>query len=205
MKTPFQKRDKRAYWNDPYFFLGFLKASSFLTLALIINYYAVRHATVYAGPTVPDAVLDSFGKINTWYADYYGELYLQYAVFVFAFFQIRHLLFFMNTLALLIVVRSFFINLTHLGIPAGTIPTTSFFIQGGDLFFSGHMATTFLAALVFWHIKPARILFLALSVAMGVEVLAGHQHYTIDVFADPFITYGVFVFSKKIFSSPSSS
>ncbi len=188
------------YWRDPVFGLNFLKAGSFFAFAIIVNYYAVRYATTHAGPSVPDAVLDIIPMMDTWQIDYYLAMYLLYAAFLFAVFLPQHLLFLLQSLSLLIVTRSVFINLTHLGIPAGTTPTMSFFTQGGDLFFSGHVAMPFLAALVFWDIRPIRYFFLFAAAFMGGEVLLGHQHYAIDVFAAPFITYGVFVISQKVFS-----
>ena len=185
-------------WNNPYFVLEFIKALSFLSFSIIINYYAVRYATLNAGPPIPDTILDNIPLFNTAYIDYYLALYIQYGVLLFALTQVKQFIFFIQGLSLLIIVRSFFVNLTQLGIPEGAVPTTSFFTQGGDLFFSGHTALPFFAALVFWDLPLVRYIFLGLSLFFGVEVLLGHQHYSIDVFAAPFITYGVFCFLKKI-------
>lgn len=188
-----------SYWKNHIFVLGALKAFSFFVFSLIVNYYAVRYATVNAGPAVPDILLDTIPMIDTRFIDYYVPFYLQYVFFIFAVLQPKFLIFFLKSGALLILVRAMFVNLTNLGIPEGTIPTMSFFTQGGDLFFSGHTAMPFLAALVFWHMRPMRYICLFLALFMGIEVLIGHQHYTIDVVAAPFITYGVFAISKKLF------
>lgn len=58
-----------------------------------------------------------------------------------------------------------------------------------DLFFSGHTATVFLFTLF----MPTRGLKIAMGVATGVLVLmllAQHVHYTVDLIAAPFFTYG---------------
>jgi hypothetical protein len=107
-------------------------------------------------------------------------------------------------LTLLIVIRSVFISLTHIGpfpdqikLSLGTL--TSKFLFGGDLFFSNHTAIPFLMALMYWHNKTLRIAFLTLSVFFGVIVLLGHLHYTIDVLSAFFITYGIYQMALWIF------
>jgi membrane-associated phospholipid phosphatase len=39
----------------------------------------------------------------------------------------------------------------------------------------------------------------AVSFILGASVLLGHVHYSIDVFAAPFMTYTIFVIAKKFF------
>jgi hypothetical protein len=67
------------------------------------------------------------------------------------------------------------------------------------LFFSGHTALPFLAALAFWHIPQLRMFYLALTVFFGSVVLLGHYHSSIDVLAALFITHGVFLVSCWLF------
>ncbi len=187
------------YWKDPFFILEFIKASSFFAFALIINYYAVRFATFSAGPAVPDHFLSNIPRVNTYYIDYYFALYLQYFIFIFVILHPKYSIFFIKAFSMLVLTRSFFVNLTNLGVPVGTVQVQSFFTTGGDLFFSGHTALPCMAMFVFWNMKPARYLFLFLAICMGVEVLLGHYHYSIDVFAAPFIAYGVFTLAKFFF------
>lgn len=193
-----------------YFFSDFknvinlLKALVFFVFATTVNYYAVRYATKNAGTSVHDFFLITLPYINTHLIDYYFASFLEYLVLGFCLYEIKYILFFLYTGSLLILVRSFFINLTYLGLPEGVNPTMSFFTQGGDLFFSGHTALPFLAALIFWDNRKVRLFFLLITLVMGFEVLLGRHHYSIDVFAAPFITYGVFkigqVFFKKEYS-----
>ena len=189
-----------ALWSNSEFLLDFLKALSFATFAVLINFYAVHMATSAAGPAVPDIVFRYFPRMEFMWLDSYGALYLEYAILIFAFLRTRSLVFFLKSMAAIILVRDVFINMTNLGIPAGTVPTTSFFTQGGDLFFSGHAALPFMAALVFWHIPKARYTLIGISILLGIEVLLGRQHYSIDVFAAPFIVYGVYSFCRHFFA-----
>lgn len=191
-----------SHWKNSFFVLAFIQAASFLACALIINYYAVHFATERAGAILNDTFFYILPKVDTSvtsFIDYYVALSLQYGFFLLILFLPRFSVFFLKALALLILVRSFFINLTQLGIPEGTIQTTSFFTQGGDLFFSGHTAVPVLAVFIFWRIALLRNIFIFLSIFMGTAVLLGRYHYSIDVFAAPFITYGVFVICQKLF------
>lgn len=70
---------------------------------------------------------------------------------------------------------------------------------GNDLFFSGHTALPFLMALIFWQNVKLRWAFILLSLFFGSAALLGHLHYSIDVFAAFFITYGIFHIALKIF------
>jgi hypothetical protein len=109
---------------------------------------------------------------------------------------------FVFMVAILIIVRSLFFSMTHLGAPAvriddfteiGTMKTLNF---TKDLFFSGHLAVPFLGFLIVKN-KTARVLCLLASALMGFGVLAMHTHYSIDVFAAPFVTFGLFWLTNK--------
>jgi hypothetical protein len=61
-----------------------------------------------------------------------------------------------------------------------------------DLFFSGHIATTFLLYLFSRRFGKASRVFLALNLFTLVLVFLAHLHYTIDIIAAYAITYGVY-------------
>ena len=67
----------------------------------------------------------------------------------------------------------------------------------GNFFYSGHTAFPFLLALIFWDRVLLRRLFIA--VLFGATMLLAHTHYSIDVFAAPFIIYGIFAITAKLF------
>lgn len=117
----------------------------------------------------------------------------------------------LKTLALLYMVRAFFISVTHLKLYGGpavldgynslTASLASVIYNSHDLFFSGHTALPFVAALVFWNHRPARYYFLIAAFLFAVGVLWAGAHYSIDVFAAPFMGYAIFSAAKRIFKS----
>ncbi len=66
-----------------------------------------------------------------------------------------------------------------------------------DLFYSGHTSTQFLMCLCFRK-RSDKILALCSTIIVGILVLIQHIHYSIDVLAAPFLTYLVYLISKKI-------
>jgi hypothetical protein len=66
-----------------------------------------------------------------------------------------------------------------------------------DLFYSGHTSTQFLMYLCFTK-QSDKLLALVSTILIGILVLIQHVHYSIDVIAAPFLTYLVFLLSKKI-------
>jgi hypothetical protein len=119
-----------------------------------------------------------------------------------------HLIFGTKAIALYVICRAFFISLTHIGpyptqMPPGPSNVGFWFYRmftfQGNYFFSGHTGFPFLIALIFWNNTILRRLFLILTFIFGASVLLAHVHYSIDVFAAPFIVYGVYVIAAKIF------
>jgi membrane-associated phospholipid phosphatase len=120
----------------------------------------------------------------------------------------RYLIFSTKAIALYIISRAFFFSLTHIG-PYPLHYAPSVYNHGyslyhlvtfsGNFFYSGHTAFPFLLALIFWDNKYLRYLFLILTVFFGASVLLAHVHYSIDVFAAPFIVYGMYVITAKLF------
>jgi membrane-associated phospholipid phosphatase len=121
----------------------------------------------------------------------------------------KYLIFTMKAAAVFIATRAVFVAVTHLGIyPGGVSPDatgffdriyTDFGLQAG-YFFSGHTGLTFLMALIFWHEKRWRYLYIIISMVFGVSVLLAHVHYSIDVLAAPYMTYGIFQMSRYLFA-----
>ncbi len=61
-----------------------------------------------------------------------------------------------------------------------------------DLFFSGHVSTTFLLLLYVWPYRRARIAMLVTHVLVVASVFLSHLHYTIDVIGAYAITFSLF-------------
>jgi hypothetical protein len=120
----------------------------------------------------------------------------------------RELIFGTKAIALYIIVRAFFTTLTHIGAyPIGAVPGPENFgwdfyrtlTFPGNFFFSGHTAFPFLMALIFWDKRPWRNFFFVMAVLFGATMLLAHQHYSIDVFAAPFIVYGTYRMAEILF------
>jgi hypothetical protein len=198
------KGEHRSCWSDPAFrssvFFGVLT----LIGSLVINYAAGTYASLHAGHAVHDILLD---RVPTLPVDFiFSDGAFVFWIFVLAILLSapRTIPFVLNTLTLFIVVRSFFVVLTHIGPPAdeavldpnGVMSDLTF---AGDLFFSGHTGFPFLLALTFWENKTLRCVFLVSSVVFGLAVLFGHLHYSIDVFGAFFITDSIFRMAERMF------
>ena len=183
-----------------------------LILAFVAEHFAVLYAFEYIGrPTtthVGDILLDNLPIVNL------NFIIIEIALFAIALgtvfvvcYRSRHLLFTLKSLALFITIRAFCMSLTHVGIYPGTIlPGSgvldvlySYFNFQTGLFFSGHTGMPFLMALIFWEKPFERSVFLLLSLTFAVAVLLAHVHYSIDVFAAPFMAYGIFKIAQYLF------
>ncbi|MEK7134975.1 MAG: phosphatase PAP2-related protein, partial [Patescibacteria group bacterium] len=94
---------------------------------------------------------------------------------------------------------------THLGPILQQAPLTSNvmfrnLMFGADYFFSGHTGLPFLLALSYWSNKYLRNIFLTISFIFGASALLGHYHYSIDVFAAFFISYGILHIARWLFA-----
>lgn len=172
---------------------------AFLMCALFINYYAGLYATMRAGPSVPDTLLDVIPRIDTSFV-HESTVDIRIVcmlVLPFIFPQTLPLLF--NGLALVVLVRSLFVNMTQLGLyhDAGLI-TNSFVTFGGDLFFSGHVAMPLLLSFVYWKLPWVRYSLIFAAILLGASSLMGHYHYSIDVFAAPFFAYSLYKLSVAL-------
>ena len=207
MQSPYARH--KGFWTEK------RKRSMYFSVLLIIlalivqitfGHYSSRQAI--AAPPENDIFLDNLPMVDLAFVIVGGVLIFWFFSFFLLSLEPEHLIFGIKAIALLIIVRAFFINLTHEGLyPNGFLPTphnTGFgfyniFTFEGNLFFSGHTAFPYLMALIFWEKQLWRRIFIAISVIFGASVLLAHVHYSIDVFAAPFITYGVFKIAEKIF------
>ncbi len=191
-------------WSQKSFCLSTFFGVSFFFVSLFINYVANIYISSRTGNHVSDLILDNLPVVNVEFIFFEGfMIFLALTIF----FLLREPLkipFAIKSIAIFMIIRSVFITLTHLAAPIDhSFVDLNRFIQemssGNDLFFSGHTGLPFLIALNFWENKRLKLLFVLISLVFGASVLLGHLHYSIDVFAAFFITYGIFVITKKIF------
>lgn len=199
----------RSLLQEKKYRVSFLIGLLLLGLAYYINFRAVLYTDQIAVVSVPDLILDNIPTVDLSFIFTFG-IYLTALIVVFypLFVKPEIVPFTAKTVAIFIIIRAFFISLTHIGAPEGYFRLPGFEDQPGafrlfytnDLFFSGHTGFSFLAALLFWENRWLRYFFIGMSVAQSITVLFMHVHYSIDVFSAYFITYSIYVVSDKVFN-----
>lgn len=189
--------------------ISFAGGALFLFVSLIIQKIADNYLITLNEPPVRDIILDSIPNLNIDGFIIFSALLLSLIVLILALSKPKYINFGIKSVALFILTRSFFISLTHFGANPHQVifdPSTPgyalydlLYNTHNDFFFSGHTGLPFILALIFWPEKRLRYIFFCLSFIFGASVLFGHIHYSIDVFAAPFITYSIFILSKKLF------
>ena len=192
-------------WSQKSFLFSALLAFLLLTTSLIINYAAGNYATEKASNGVTDIILDNLPVMDVDIIFVYGAILLGMFVVILLIREPKQIPFIVKSIALFVFVRAIFITLTHLGpILQQASPISNIILRnlmfGADYFFSGHTGLPFLMALSFWGNKYLRNLFLATSFIFGASALLGHYHYSIDVFAAFFISYGIFHIARWLFA-----
>jgi membrane-associated phospholipid phosphatase len=150
-----------------------------------------------AGAVLTDPVLSWFTPVDvTWLT-----FLVIYAGLIFAVIMLirhpEHLLTALQTYGMVAIVRMAAMYLVPLDPPPEMIelkdPFVEFFGSGStltrDLFFSGHTSTLFMLALVIPD-RRTKIAYLGCTLVVAVCVILQHVHYSIDVFAALFFSYG---------------
>lgn len=199
---------QREYWTRDRL-KALVKVLALFALALVIQHFANNYVARQSGVAVSDFIFDHIPTLDIDFIVVQGALLLLFLIIGLVIWKPRYLLFTAAALSVFIVTRSFFISLTHLGANPHqlTLDTTTvgfglyniLFNSRSDFFFSGHTGIPFLMGLILYRERFWRYLFFAYSVVMGAGVLASHIHYSIDVFAAPFMTFGIFVMATNLF------
>ncbi len=196
----------KIHWLDRNFLRSVIFAMALLLISLFINYKAELYATEKAINAVNDIILDNIPTLDVSGIFIYGAILFGIFVAIVLLYKPAAIPFTLKSIALFTFTRSIFIMFTHMGLIPDQIHVVQeniiqSFIFGGGYFFSGHAGLPFLMTLIFWKNRILRGIFLATSVIFSFTVLVGHLHYSIDVFAAFFITYGVYhaaeIFFKK--------
>ncbi len=175
-----------------------------LGIATFISQRSANYADKVAAPyATPDLFLSLIPVMNLNFLFIYGYILVLAILCIYPlFFSVKKFHEMIYHFSLIVIVRALFITLTHLKAPDGAIP--SFFPWPfnnlsfqNDLFFSGHVATTLIGFFIFKGEK-IRYFFLISSIIFAFTVLAMRQHYSIDVFAAFFITYGTYKIGNAI-------
>lgn len=199
-------KDKiKILFSDKRYILSSALGLVFLGVSLAANYFAGLYATRLASNAVTDFFLDFLPVFEVSDFFVYGAILMLIGILLLVARRPEYFPFVAKAVALFVLTRALFMAVTHLGIIPEGIPLPAdnpirWISFGGDLFFSGHVGMPFLMALIFWRDKISRYIFIAVSVIFGIVVLLGHFHYSIDVFAAYFITYGVADMAKVFFA-----
>lgn len=192
-------------WFDTYVrFSAPLSFALFLLAIFVVQPLAIDFANEAATSPVGDIILSNTPVFNVGVYFVYGMFSLVAFITFLCLHYPKRIPFVLHSLTLFVLIRSAFVSMTHVGnfatqavSPFGPVITRMFF--GADHFFSGHAGAPFLMALIFWDDKPLRYIFLVWSVFFSVIVLLGHLHYTIDVAAAYFITFGIYQIARSLF------
>jgi hypothetical protein len=193
------------YWKKSGVRLSTFNGLLLFLISLEVSRIASIYATNNASNPVNDVILSNTPVFNVDWIVNEGAFLFSLFVAGVLILEPKRIAFTLKASALFIFVRSIFITLTHLA----PFPTRAFldptdlfsvFNFGGDFFFSGHTGFPFLIALIFWNVRPIRIISIIVSLAFATAVLLGHLHYSIDVFAVFFITYSIFHLALRWFA-----
>lgn len=209
MKKIFSKHTN--FWND-YKIKSLILGLILIIIATIIQIGLGKVSTQRSLSSYPakDLFLDNLPLINTQIIIIQGALLFWIISWIYIVLNPKYLIFSLKASALFIIIRSFFINLTPLGIYPHYIPFEeklwgfNFYNRltfEGNFFFSGHVGYPVLLSLIFWENKNLRKIYVLLAIIFGISVLLAHSHYSIDVFSSPFITYTIFNIAKKLFKN----
>lgn len=199
----------KSFWSKGRFVL-LIGGVAWFILAFLIQHAAYNYVdNGVNGTHVGDLLLDNLPILNLDFFIVQAPLLLTLVIILLFIKNPAYLPFSLKALALFIIIRSFFISLTHLGVNLHQIVLDTsvigynvydfLYFAKNDFFFSGHTGAPFLFALIFWDKKIFRYVFLSASVIFGASMIFAHMHYSIDIFAAPFITYTIFVMAKKLF------
>jgi len=192
--------------SDRKFLYSLGMAFLFLAVSVAVTYFAIKYANYRASSPVTDIILSNIPVFDLDGIFIYGPiLFWVLASLYVVSFEFKKAPFMLKTIALFVLIRAFFITLTHIGpFPDHTDTAVSntflsVFTSGSDLFFSSHTGLPFLMALIFWENKYSRWFFLISSIFFGAVVLMTHLHYSIDVAAAFFITHTIYQLARKWF------
>ena len=202
-------RNHRSFWDDERkrsICLGVILLCAAIVIQIFAGHYSARESI--GAPAVGDIFLNNLPVLPLDFMIVIGAIIFWTFSSLLLIFHPSRLLFGIKALALFIICRAFFMDLTHIGLyPGAASPGPANFGWGfyhdvtfqGNLFFSSHTGFPFLMALIFWERIGWRRFFIAASTVFGASVLLAHVHYSIDVFAAPFMAYGVFAIAAKWF------
>ena len=174
-------------------------------IAALLSSFAVNNTVStyvdYAqGQAVGDLILDNIPIYDLNFIFFWAVLLFWAGNIIYRLIFPKEFPFILVSMSVFVMVRCFFIALTHLGPPETLLivpDELSYYSFNADLFFSAHVGTPFFYALL-TSVKNVKWIAITYSILMVFIVLMSHGHYSIDVFASFFIAHSLSVLMLKI-------
>ena len=211
MSSVFRRGKLRAVLRDPPFRRLLLSSLLVVVVCGLLSMTAQHAATALgsAQPPARDLLLDRLPVFDLFGFIVWGPALMTALLLWVLLRNPEYIPFTLKSIGLVFAVRAFFMVMTPLGLRpevldlgyGGLFKAFIYDPSTNDFFFSGHTAYPFACALIFWEKQWIRWMFLAFAALLGASVLLAHAHYTIDVFAVPFMAGGVLWWAKKVFAA----
>ena len=178
----------------------FIAGIAALLSSFVINNKISTYVDHVQGPSVGDLILDNIPIYDLNFIFFWAVLLFWAGNIIYRLIFPKEFPFILVSMSLFVMVRCFFIALTHLGPPETLLVVPeelSYYSFNADLFFSAHVGTPFFYALL-TSVKRVKWIAIIYSIIMVVIVLMSHGHYSIDIFASFFIAHSLSVLLLKI-------
>lgn len=174
-------------------------------IAALLSSFAVNNkVSTYVdhvqGQAVGDLILDNIPIYDLNFIFFWAVLIFWAGNIIYRLIFPKEFPFILVSLSLFVLVRCFFISLTHIGPPETLLVVPdelSYYSFNADMFFSGHVGAPFFYALL-TSVKNVKWIAIIYSIIMVVIVLMSHGHYSIDVFASFFIAHSLSILMLKL-------
>ena len=195
---------KQSQWRE--IFSSNKKTALFVVgIAALLSAFAVNNkVSTYVdhvqGAAVGDLILDNIPIYDLNFIFFWAVLLFWAGNIIYRLIFPKEFPFILVSMSLFVMVRCFFIALTHLGPPETLLVVPeelSYYSFNADLFFSAHVGTPFFYALL-TSVKRVKWIAIIYSIIMVVIVLMSHGHYSIDIFASFFIAHSLSILMLKL-------
>ena len=196
---PYKQRWTHA-WNQPIFRIQFAITIAFLLCMLFFIPYFFNYIQLRNGKQLNDPLLNLVGPVDVSWITFTFIYVSLLAALISLSYSPQRLLMMMQAYCIVTFLRLLSILVVSLNEPAGIIvlndPLVAIIGYNGkvitkDLFFSGHVSTTFLLYLCVGN-RQLKVMLLFATLIIACLILIQHVHYTIDVIVAPLFAFIAF-------------
>jgi hypothetical protein len=178
----------------------FIAGIAALLSSFVVNNKVSTYVDHVQGQAVGDLILDNIPIYDLNFIFFWAVLIFWVGNIIYRLIFPKEFPFILVSLSLFVLVRCFFISLTHIGPPETLLVVPdelSYYSFDADMFFSGHVGAPFFYALL-TSVKNVKWIAIIYSIIMVVIVLMSHGHYSIDIFASFFIAHSLSILMLKL-------